>query len=292
MKLNDLHNPSIMEIEYKNDWFNKLQEKWCEIPQDIKGERIMSSELLNWDDKKLNDYYDQLVINDKPVRKIFEEPLYEKYRGKRILDFGSGMGNSSIQFALHGANITFMDLVEDNLKVILKIMTYKKLEGTYICLTEIDDIDTLPHQHFDYIFCCGSLMNAPQPFMVRELYFLESKLKCGGEFHILSYPKQRWLNCGCPSFEEFGKMTDGERTPYCEWYDGEKFLNLLSRTGCKQDYEIISEYNFQNDDFNWIEIKHQYTPQNNELPEIRRQFNTISLNSAREEDGDFFLNNI
>ena len=250
----------------QNEWFTKLQTKWQEIPQDISGERIMSSELLKLSDKEINDWYDEIVINDKAVREIFEKDLYEKYKGKNILDVGSGMGNSSIQFALHGAKITFLDLVEDNLNVILKIMNYKGLEGTYRCMTEIEDIDTLPNQHYDYIFCCGSLMNAPKPFMVREMELLEHKLKCYGEFHILSYPKQRWLNCGSPPFEEFGKMTDGERTPYCEWYDGEKFLNLLSQTGCKQQYEIISEYNFQNDDFNWIEIKHQYTPQNNELP--------------------------
>ena len=100
----------------ENEWFNKLQTKWAEIPQDIAGERVMSSELLKLTDKEINERYDKIVENDRPVREIFEKDLYEKYRGKNILDVGSGMGISSIQFALHGANVTFLDLVEDNLK--------------------------------------------------------------------------------------------------------------------------------------------------------------------------------
>jgi SAM-dependent methyltransferase len=248
---------------YKNEdeWFKKLQTKWCEIPQDIQGERTMSSELLKLTDKEINERYDKIVENDRPVREIFEKDLYEKYRGKNILDVGSGMGISSVQFALHGANVTFLDLVEDNLNVILKIMNYKGLEGTYRCMTEIEDIDTLPNQHYDYIFCCGSLHHSPQSFMLREIELLEHKLKCCGEFHILAYPKERWIKCGSPPFEEFGKMTDGDRTPYAEWYDGEKFLQLLKKTGINQTYKIKKEYNFSDNDFNWIELEHQYTPQ-------------------------------
>ena len=115
--------------------------------------------------------------------------------------------------------------------------------------------------------------------------FPYSELKCYGEFHILSYPKERWIKCGSPPFEEFGKMTDGERTPYCEWYDGEKFLQLLKKTGVKQNYKIKKEFNFQDDDFNWIELEHEYTPQ--ELFNFEEKFKQTTI-SARKEDGDFF----
>jgi hypothetical protein len=35
---------------------------------------------------------------------------------------------------------------------------------------------------------------------------------------LLMYPKERWEACGCPSFEKFGKYTDGW-APYIRWHD-------------------------------------------------------------------------
>jgi len=42
-------------------------------------------------------------------------------RGRKVMDIGSGFGVDSITFAQHGAWMTFVDLVETNLKVLQRL---------------------------------------------------------------------------------------------------------------------------------------------------------------------------
>lgn len=48
----------------------------------------------------------------------------------------------------------------------------------------------------------------------REALDLLSHLKPGGRWMELVYPRERWLREGAPAFEQWGKVTDGERTPW------------------------------------------------------------------------------
>ena len=238
-----------------NNWTQKLQEKWREIPGACHTGRMFSSDLLKKSDTELVKIYDSTVMNDKPVRGGYEKPLYELYKNKKVLDIGSGFGISSIQFALKGADVTFLDLVQDNLNVLKRICEHKNIKANYFCMTSLDDLNKLKDEEYDYFFAQGSLMNAPYGFMKKEMALLVPKLKKHGILHTLSYPKERWVANKSPSFEQWGKMTDGERTPYCEWYDGNKFIELLKPA----KFKIIKEYNFGRSTspqpFNWIELQ-------------------------------------
>lgn len=237
-------------------WLEKLQKKWKEVPGDCRGKRIFTSELIKMEDKDLCIKYDNIVKKDIGVRRNYETPLYDLYKDKKVLDIGSGFGISSIQFALKGADITFLDLVQTNLDVLKKICNYKNIEAKYFLMDSLDKLEELEDESYDYFFACGSLMHVPFDFMKKEMSILTKKLKKNGLIHTLSYPKERWIKDGKPSFEKWGKLTDGERTPHAEWYDGEKFLDLLGR----DKYELIKEYNFGKENrkahpFNWIELK-------------------------------------
>lgn len=237
-------------------WIEKLQLKWREIPKDVSGGRMYSEKIVNKKSQELSVLYDDIVKRDRSCRFVFEQPLYDLYKDKKVLDIGSGFGISSIQFALKGADITFLDLVQTNLDVLKKICNYKNIEAKYFLMDSLDKLEELEDESYDYFFACGSLMHAPFDFMKKEMSILTKKLKKNGVIHTLSYPKERWIKNGKPSFERWGKITDGERTPYAEWYDGEKFLDLLGR----DKYQLIKEYNFGKENrkvhpFNWIELK-------------------------------------
>eukprot|EP01022_Parablepharisma_sp_SALTPOND_P031654 TRINITY_DN81129_c0_g1_i1.p1 TRINITY_DN81129_c0_g1~~TRINITY_DN81129_c0_g1_i1.p1 ORF type:complete len:149 (+),score=13.67 TRINITY_DN81129_c0_g1_i1:40-447(+) len=55
---------------------------------------------------------------------------------------------------------------------------------------------------------------------------ISSHLEKGSKAVFLMYPKERWEQCGKPDFEIFGTMTDGEGTPWAQWYDEEKIMLL------------------------------------------------------------------
>jgi len=64
-------------------------------------------------------------------------------------------------------------------------------------------------------------------FMKRQIEAMTKFMKVNGKVLMLAYPRERYIQSGAKSFTEFGKMTDGERTPWAEWYDDEKVEALF-----------------------------------------------------------------
>jgi len=79
---------------------------------------------------------------------------------------------------------------------------------------------------------------------------LASHLRVGGRWLELCYPKERWERDGKLAFIDWGGKTDGERTPWVEWYDGHKLLKALE----PYNFDTIFELNFHNNDFNWFDL--------------------------------------
>ena len=80
---------------------------------------------------------------------------------------------------------------------------------------------------------------------------LAAWLKPGGRFLFLGYPKERYDLYGCKNGAEFGRLTDGERTPWCEWYDEKKIRALFG-----PEFRLIWSRNFgqSNIEFNWFDL--------------------------------------
>src|SRR4051812_13584872 len=97
----------------------------------------------------------------------------------------------------------------------------------------------------------GSMHNAPFEFARREVNALLPFLNVGGRILMLAYPRERYEQLGAKSFAEFGQMTDGERTPWCEWYDPAKALELVG-PGFRLEYTTI--FGASPNEFNWFEL--------------------------------------
>lgn len=52
-------------------------------------------------------------------------------------------------------------------------------------------------------------------------------------------------------FKQWGEKTDGKGTPWCEWYDVDKLLALLSPA----KFEDIFYYEWYNNCYNWFDLK-------------------------------------
>jgi hypothetical protein len=235
----------------QKDWIRELNAKWHEIPMSslVRGSsreaaRRSDSELLSW--------WNQLqaeTLGSLPYRWIIE--VYRDFvRGKKILEVGPGSGVIGVTFAEAGAAMTFADVVADNLELIRRITVLKSLPTNFLRIEQFTDPGKLT-EDYDAVFAIGSLHHAPSEVLKPEFDALASRLKAGGRFIALTYPKERWMADGSRPFSEFGKSTDGEKTPWAEWYDLDKMLEQLA----PHKFEPLMYFNYGNDAFNWFDLR-------------------------------------
>jgi len=232
--------------------FDKLRRKWGTVP--TLDNRVETKNLLNMpDDKLLAWWYENreqgITGENFNVRGWYHLLYKEILRGKQIVDVGCGLGIDGITFAQNGASVTFVDIVESNLALVSRICNLLKISQVdFFYLKDINALAKL--RMYDVIWCQGSIHNAPFEVMRIEAMELLKHLKIGGRWIQLAYPKSRWERDGKLSFEKWGEKTDGEGTPWCEWYDLEKLLRLLQPAR----FHPVLNFNFHNDDFNWFDL--------------------------------------
>ena len=174
----------------------------------------------------------------------------DSMRGKKVMDVGSGFAVDSLTFAQHGAKLTFVDLVETNLKVVERLSKIMGLTDVqFQLLKELDSLRALDTD-YDVIMAMGSLHNAPDTVMKPEYQELLRHLKVGGRWLQLAYPKTRWIRDGRPRFKHWGLMTDGPGTPWAEPYDLEKLLSMFEPA----KFDVVLYQEFHNSDFNWFDL--------------------------------------
>lgn len=237
-----------------DEFLDTLVAKWREVPG-TRQERVFSSDMLNMPDDEFLSFWQQLYDDNcsgqgYSVRGWYHD-LYTDLaaRGGRWLEVGSGLGFDGTFFASKGAKVTFLDIVADNLKVVARVCKLKGIQNVeFFHLTSLGDVSRLGV--FDCILAVGSLINAPFDMMCAERAALSSHLKKDGRWLELCYPRERWVREGSLPYERWGAMTDGDRTPWIEWYDLAKLVSSLS----PHRFETVASFNFHNDDFNWFDL--------------------------------------
>lgn len=238
-------------MAYSSFKFSALREKWKEIPQE--GGRVFSDHLLQLDQSTLFANWQQYFaryLSSEPDR--WYQTLYKEFmRGKRVLEIGSGLGFDGTLRLQEGLvkEWTFCDIAETNLQVIQRICKELGVQASFVFIEDnFECFDKLGM--FDVIWANGSLINVPFEFARTECLRILPHLEPGGRWIELCYPQQRWIREGRPPFSEWGKMTDGERTPWVEWYD----LVKMRRRLFPAPLEVVLDFNFHNDIYNWFDL--------------------------------------
>lgn len=237
------------------DWkkpYDTLRHKWGEIP--ITNWEILSTEelialpddalLAKWEKSRIT-----LTTGGEWEHRGWYHTLYaDGMRAKKVMDIGSGFGVDSITFAQHGAQLTFVDLVETNLKVLERVCRILGLDDVrfhhFKELSSLNELDT----DYDVIMAMGSLHNAPAEVLKPEYQELIRHLKVGGRWLQLAYPKSLWIKAGRPAFDKWGQML--ERSPWEEWYDVPKLLGMFEPA----KFDVVFYREFHNGDFNWFDL--------------------------------------
>ena len=152
-------------------------------------------------------------VEDVLVRECFEAPtaLENRFilnqmgslRGKRLLDIGAGLGESSIYFALNGARVTTVDISP---LMVEKVLALGKKYGVELegIVSGAEDLN-VPAGQYDLIYIANTIHHVEN----RSLLFEQMRraLKPGGKF--FSYDPI----CYNPAINVYRRMATAVRTP-------------------------------------------------------------------------------
>jgi 2-polyprenyl-3-methyl-5-hydroxy-6-metoxy-1,4-benzoquinol methylase len=234
--------------------YETLRKKWVQVPTTAAGSE-RTTRLLELSDQALFAEWEKarldITTGGEFAHRGWYHALYaDGMRGKKVMDVGSGFGVDSITFAQHGAMLTFVDLVESNLKVLQRLCGILGLrDARFVHFQDLNSLKPLDAD-YDVIMAMGSLHNAPVKVMKPEYQELMRHLKMGGRWLQLAYPRSRWIREGRSRFSKWGEITDGAGTPWCEWYDVPKLLSMFAPA----KFEVVLYQEFHNSDFNWFDL--------------------------------------
>jgi SAM-dependent methyltransferase len=114
---------------------------------------------------------------------------YERYRSRRVLEVGCGMGTMAMNWARHGALVFASDL---NLTAVTQTRRRFLNLGLASAIVQMD-ANTMPYadDSFDYVYSWGVLHHSPDlDSSVREMFRI---LRPGGEFGVMLYCRDSLL---------------------------------------------------------------------------------------------------
>jgi len=154
-----------------------------------------------WDHRPCNIRHSKKEIGTREYfdevekKKYFVEPHipkfaeFEKWKGKRVLEIGCGIGTDSINFVRHGADLTVVELSKKSLDLCRKRFKTYGLDARLLHGNAEDLVRVLGRQNekFDLVYSFGVIHHTDQPAdIVNEV---KKVLKPGAEFRLMLYAK-------------------------------------------------------------------------------------------------------
>jgi len=137
------------------------------------------------------EYFDEVE-----ARKYFVEPHipafaeFERWKGKKVLEIGCGLGTDSINFARAGAELTAVDISDESLGLCKQRFDVFGLKAKFY-RGDAEQLSTfVPVETYDLIYSFGVIHHTPHPEKVLE----ELKQYCGPqtELRLMLYSKWSW----------------------------------------------------------------------------------------------------
>src|ERR1017187_5389788 len=117
------------------------------------------------------EYFDEVE-----ARKYFVEshipPFaeFERWRGKKVLEIGCGLGTDTMNFARHGAQVTAVDLTEPSLELARRRAKVFGLEDRIQFIrADAEELSaSVPVQAYDLVYSFGVIHHTPHPGKVLD----------------------------------------------------------------------------------------------------------------------------
>jgi 2-polyprenyl-3-methyl-5-hydroxy-6-metoxy-1,4-benzoquinol methylase len=137
-------------------------------------------------------------FNEVERRKYFVEPHitgfadFERWRGKKVLEIGCGIGTDTMNFARCGARVTAVDLSEKSLEVARQRSRVFHLEDRiqFVCgnAEELDSFVAV--EPYDLVYSFGVIHHTPHPGRVLDQ--MRKYMRPGSTVKIMVYHRWSW----------------------------------------------------------------------------------------------------
>jgi len=138
-------------------------------------------------------YFDEVE-----ARKYFVEPHiprfaeFERWRGKRVLEIGCGIGTDTVNFARHGAEVTAVELSANSLAIARqRVGVYGFEDRVRFFRGSAEELTSfVPKQTYDLIYSFGVIHHTPHP--ERVLAEARQYAAPGSTLKIMVYHRWSW----------------------------------------------------------------------------------------------------
>lgn len=114
-------------------------------------------------------------FNEVEKRKYFVEPHipvfaeFERWRGKKVLEIGCGIGTDTINFSRAGAKVSALELSEKSLEIAKQRAKILGFEDIAFYQGDAEELSkTVPVEGYDLIYSFGVIHHTPHPEKVLE----------------------------------------------------------------------------------------------------------------------------
>lgn len=139
------------------------------------------------------EYFDEVE-----ARKYLVEPHiprfaeFERWRGKRVLEIGCGIGTDTTNFARHGADVTAVDLSGESLALARqRIQVFGLQERVRFYQADAELLDqVVPVEPYDLVYSFGVIHHTPHPERVIEQ--IRRFVRPGSTVKVMVYNRYSW----------------------------------------------------------------------------------------------------
>jgi len=137
------------------------------------------------------EYFDEVE-----ARKYFVEPhipgfaQFQRWKGRKVLEIGCGIGTDAVNFARAGAELTVVELSEKSLEICRRRFGVYGLNAKFYCGNAQQLTSIVPVEPYDLIYSFGVIHHTPHP----EMVFDQIKSYCTSEteIRVMLYSKRSW----------------------------------------------------------------------------------------------------
>ena len=224
------------------------------------------------------EYFDEVE-----ARKYFVEPHipafaeFDRWKGKRVLEVGCGIGTDSINFARAGAALTAVDLSPESLRVAEKraevMGVADRIRFREANAEELASV--LEGEAFDLVYSFGVVHHTPRP--ERALVEMRKLLAPGGTLKLMVYHRRSWKAFWILATQEHGRFWRAEELvakhaeaqtgcPVAFTYTRAEARDLVERAGFRVD-ELQVDHVFPYRIPDYVEYRYVKEPYFRWMPE-------------------------
>jgi len=185
---------------------------------------------------------------------------FEKYKNKKVLEIGCGIGTSAVMFARAGADYVGVELSTESLNITKMRFEIFNLKGAFYTLNA-ENMDIFEDDTYDLVYSYGVIHHAENPEkVIDEAYRV---LKSDGELKLMLYAEDSWkkmiIDMNLDQYEA------QHNCPIVYTYTKEEIYELLRHfSNISIEQEHIFPYkieDYKNNTYNYVEYFASMSPE-------------------------------